>query len=236
MGQSSEHFLGSWASRVHAGLGPVVSVTCSPPPTQPSLEPAGRKGGDGALALPGPGWAFPHLHHLLQDRIQDRGPGLHLCKLSLERSQDSLKVTQQGRGGSQVCLLSQALSLCGWVGFVSTPTLPATFLCLLVLLAFLSLPNLSPVTCYDLPILGNTPASGAPIPLLPFLGVTFPRSHSWRWPSTMRVWVCSMDSGTVWGCDSASSRFPRAWVLSYRQPGAIHRRSGQAAPTGPLSP
>ena len=192
LGQSSEHFPGSWASRMHAGLGSLVSVTCSPPPTQPSLEPVGRKGGDGALALPGPGWALPHLHHLLQDR-DSWGPGLHLCKLSPGRRQDSLKVTQQGRGGSQVCLLSQALSLCGWVGFVSTPTLPATFVCLLALLAFLSHPKSLPCNLsYDLPILGNTPASGAPIPLPPFLGVTFPRSHSWRWPSTVRVWVCSV--------------------------------------------
>lgn len=141
MGQSSEHFLGSWASRMHAGLGPVVSVTCSPPPTQPSLEPVRRKGGDGALALP---WVGLSTLAPSPSRQDSWGPGLHLCKLSLERSQDSLKVTQQGRGGSQVCPLSQALSLCGWVGFVSTPTLPATFLCLLVLLAFLSHPKSLP--------------------------------------------------------------------------------------------
>lgn len=142
MGQSSEHFLGSWASRVHAGLGPVVSVTCSPPPTQPRLEPAGRKGGRGPCsARP---WVGPSTPAPSPSRQDSWGPGLHLCKLSPERSQDSLKVTQQGRGGSQVCLLSQALSLCGWVGFVSTPTLPATFLCLLVLLAFLSHPKSLP--------------------------------------------------------------------------------------------
>ena len=70
---------------------------------------------------------------------------------------------------------TEQLTLC-----YTTP-LPASFVCLLVLLAFLSHAESPPVTkVMTLLILSNGLTPGAPISLPPFLGVTYPRSHSWR--------------------------------------------------------